>query len=152
MKDESKTGRDSSFILDPSSFKNAIVVPFAPQLAVLERASLAITHAGLNTVLECLTAGVPMVCLPVTNDQPGVARRVEWVGAGACLPATRATAARLRPLVERVMGCEAIRAAVDDCRHQIAVGPGVGGAADVVERAIGGKATVTYFAAAGTGT
>jgi UDP-N-acetylglucosamine:LPS N-acetylglucosamine transferase len=27
-----------------------------------------ITHAGMNTSMECLTNGVPMVAIPVAND------------------------------------------------------------------------------------
>ena len=34
--------------------KNAIIVKRAPQLDLLKRASVCITHAGLNTVLESL--------------------------------------------------------------------------------------------------
>lgn len=48
--------------------------PSPPQLGPLQQAVAAVTHAGLNTVLECLALGVPMVWIPVTNDQPGVAR------------------------------------------------------------------------------
>src|SRR2546422_7887921 len=59
-----------------------IVVEFAPQLELLKRAALCITHAGLNTALECLSNGVPMVAIPITNDQPGVAARIEWTGTG----------------------------------------------------------------------
>ena len=44
---------------------NAIVVNHAPQLEILQRAHLCITHAGLNTVLEALAQGVPLVAIPV---------------------------------------------------------------------------------------
>ena len=52
---------------------NAIVVNRAPQIEILKRAALCVTHGGLNTALESLAHGVPMVVIPVTNDQPGVA-------------------------------------------------------------------------------
>jgi UDP:flavonoid glycosyltransferase YjiC (YdhE family) len=39
---------------------NVIVVRKAPQLELLERAAVCITHAGLNTALESLAQGVPM--------------------------------------------------------------------------------------------
>src|SRR5262249_30263810 len=55
---------------------NAIIVKRAPQLELLKRASVCITHAGLNTVLESLAQGVPQVAIPVTYDQPGVAARI----------------------------------------------------------------------------
>jgi zeaxanthin glucosyltransferase len=45
---------------------NAIVVNHAPQLELLKKASVCITHAGFNTVLEALTQGVPQVAIPVT--------------------------------------------------------------------------------------
>ena len=77
----------------------AIVVPFAPQLDLLRRAALTITHAGLNTALESLTQGVPMVAIPITNDQPGVASRLEWLGVARVVPPARLTAQRLRASV-----------------------------------------------------
>jgi UDP-glucoronosyl and UDP-glucosyl transferase len=55
---------------------NAIVVNNAPQLELLKKASMCITHAGFNTLLEALTQGVPQIAIPVTNDQPGVAARI----------------------------------------------------------------------------
>jgi zeaxanthin glucosyltransferase len=55
---------------------NCIVVNHTPQVELLRRSALCITHAGLNTVLESLTQGVPMVAIPITNDQPGVAGRI----------------------------------------------------------------------------
>ncbi|HET9370993.1 MAG TPA: glycosyltransferase, partial [Vicinamibacterales bacterium] len=54
-----------------------LVVPYAPQTALLERASLTLTHAGLNTVLDSLAAGVPVVAVPITYEQPAIARRLE---------------------------------------------------------------------------
>ena len=45
-----------------------IVEPFAPQLELLGRAALTITHAGLNTALESLAQGVPMVAIPITDS------------------------------------------------------------------------------------
>lgn len=41
-----------------------LVVGYAPQLELLKKATLTITHAGLNTVLESLSNGVPMVAIP----------------------------------------------------------------------------------------
>ncbi|MEO1339667.1 MAG: glycosyltransferase, partial [Cyanobacteria bacterium J06635_13] len=45
-----------------------IVVGYAPQLELLQKASLTITHAGMNTALESLSNGVPMVAIPITNS------------------------------------------------------------------------------------
>jgi zeaxanthin glucosyltransferase len=43
---------------------SAIVVSKAPQIELLKRAELCITHAGINTTLESLALGVPMVAIP----------------------------------------------------------------------------------------
>lgn len=115
---------------------NAIVVPFAPQLKLLERASLLITHAGLNTALEGLARGLPMLCMPITNDQPGVARRVEWLGAGEVLKPAKATAERVRVLVEKLLKDSRYREAAQKYRDQLKVNPGVARAADIAEECL----------------
>lgn len=115
---------------------NAVVVPFAPQLTLLDRASLLVTHAGLNTALEGLACGLPMLCVPVTNDQPGVASRVEWLGAGEVLKPGRATAGRIRDRVGRLLTQASYREAARKCRDQLKGNPGVSRAADIVEEAL----------------
>lgn len=56
-----------------------LVVGYAPQLELLQRATLAITHAGMNTTLESLSNGVPMVAIPVANDRWWAWNRVlDW--------------------------------------------------------------------------
>jgi zeaxanthin glucosyltransferase len=53
-----------------------LVVGWAPQLDILRRARVAVTHGGLGTVKECIFLGVPMVIFPFANDGPGNAFRV----------------------------------------------------------------------------
>ncbi|ADV82649.1 glycosyltransferase, MGT family [Terriglobus saanensis SP1PR4] len=83
---------------------NAIVVPYAPQPQMLERAAVCITHAGLNTALESLSHGVPMIAIPITTDQPGVAARIRYTQTGEVIPLEELTAGRLRDLIHKVMG------------------------------------------------
>ena len=116
--------------------ENVIVVPYAPQLPLLDRAALAITHAGMNTVLECLARGVPMVTLPVTNDQPGVARRAERLGVSEFLRVGCVTPGRLRGLIGRVLGEPSYRLAAKGCQARIGRVDGAAAAADVIERAV----------------
>jgi hypothetical protein len=75
-----------------------------PQFELLDRAALTITHAGMNTTLESLARGVPMVAIPITNDQPGVAARIVWTGSELMVPLYRLTPKRLRRAVVRVLG------------------------------------------------
>jgi zeaxanthin glucosyltransferase len=90
-----------------------IVVGFAPQKALLRKAVLTLCHGGLNTTLESLRVGIPVVAIPITNDQPGVAMRLESLGLGACMPLHRLDPVRLRTV---------IRLALDDssCRSRAA--------------------------------
>ena len=81
-----------------------IVVRYAPQLEIVKRAAVVITHAGLNTVLESLAEGVPLVALPLGNDQPGVAARVAARGAGVVIPQQKLTADKLRAAVAKGPG------------------------------------------------
>jgi len=114
------------------------VVPYAPQLELLRRAALAVTHAGLNTVLDALSAGVPMVAIPVTNEQPGIAARVAWAGAGEAITLKQATPDRLRALISKVREDPAYRSAAERIRDSIrSSGGGAPRAAEMIERSLG---------------
>ncbi len=93
--------------LEPEALPNLpgepLVVKYAPQLELLKRATLTITHAGLNTTLESLSNGVPLVAIPIADDQPGVAARIAWTGAGECLPLPRLSVPKLRDAIRRVL-------------------------------------------------
>lgn len=115
-----------------------VVVPYAPQLELLRRAALAVTHAGLNTVLDALSAGVPMVAIPVTNEQPGIAARVAWAGAGEAITLKQATPDRLRALISKVREDPAYRSAAERIRDSIrSSGGGAPRAAEMIERSLG---------------
>lgn len=86
-----------------------IVVQFAPQLELLKRASVVVTHAGLNTVLESIAEGKPMVAIPIGNDQPGVAARV--AAKGACIVLAR------RSLTPKKVA-KAVRTVLEDDRYR----------------------------------
>lgn len=111
-----------------------IVVPFAPQVELLRRASLVITHAGLNTALETLSAGVPMVALPVTNDQPGVAARLRHLGVAEVLLKDQLREDRLRAAVQSMLTHQGIRSRAQELASRLKQNDGVSRAADVVER------------------
>ena len=73
-----------------------LVVRYAPQQELLTRARLTLTHGGLNTVLDSLTHGVPMLAIPITYEQPAIARRVEWHGCGESMSFSQLNARGLR--------------------------------------------------------
>ena len=61
------------------------VLPYVDQIAVLEKADAFLTHCGMNSVSEALYFQVPLVMYPQTNEQKGVAFRVNELGAGRFL-------------------------------------------------------------------
>jgi MGT family glycosyltransferase len=140
-------GREDAAIPDdlPGS---PVAVRYAPQHDLIERASLVITHAGMNTAMESLANGVPMVAVPITNDQPAVAARIAWTGTGEVLPLGRLTADRLRPLVRKVLEDRCYRGSAERMRNAIRSAGGVPKAADIVERALGEKKLVLATAQA----
>ncbi|WP_207103108.1 glycosyltransferase, partial [Paracoccus shandongensis] len=109
------------------------VRPFVPQQAVLERADLCVTHAGLNTALECLAAGVPMLAVPLTHDQPGVAARIAHCGAGLRLQPWQRSPARIADAVARLLADPAFRDTARGFAAQADSWPGAAGAVDRIE-------------------
>jgi UDP:flavonoid glycosyltransferase YjiC (YdhE family) len=77
-----------------------------------------ITHAGLNTTLTALGAGVPVLAIPITNEQPGIAARLATCGAGTVLPLKRLRAATLQSLVEECSPTPAIESRPSACRRR----------------------------------
>ena len=116
---------------------DTIVVQRAPQLELLKLAALCITHAGLNTALEALTQGVPLVAIPITNDQPGVAARILASGTGLFLPLGQLTAEGLNELIDEVLGTPSYRKRALEMKAAIAEIDGLGMAAELIEKAFG---------------
>lgn len=113
-----------------------LVVRFAPQLEILSKAALVITHAGINTVLESLSEGVPLVAIPLGNDQPGVAARLKAHGAGVVVSRHRLTPARLHKAITLVLENRIYRDAAQRLQRSIRQLDGPGRAAELIEQAL----------------
>jgi zeaxanthin glucosyltransferase len=123
------TGRQ----LDRPLAGDPVVVEYAPQLELLARATLTITHAGLNTVMQSLMFGVPMVAIPIAHDQPAIAARVAQSGAGKVVPLDRLTPDTLRSAVEEVLSNASYRQNARRLEQAIRQAGGVEAAATIVE-------------------
>jgi MGT family glycosyltransferase len=125
--------------LDPEQIgplpSNTVVVQRAPQLELLKRASVCVTHGGLNTVLECLAQGVPQVAIPVTVDQPGVAARIAEKKTGLYVPLKELSESRLSLLLDQVINDCTYRQSARYFQKVIAETDGLSKAADLLERA-----------------
>jgi zeaxanthin glucosyltransferase len=116
---------------------NTIVVPIAPQIELLKRAALCITHAGLNTALEALAEGVPIVAIPIGYDQPGVAARIAYHGVGEFVEVGNLTARHLSELIGKVTTNPGYRDKARWFQEVIAKTRGLDLAADIIERVFG---------------
>lgn len=77
---------------------HVIQVSYAPQRTLLHKAGVFITHGGLNSALESLMAGVPLLAIPKLRfDHPGVAARIAYHKVGKVLTSSQ----RRRPAIVR---------------------------------------------------
>ncbi|MCM2131380.1 glycosyltransferase [Larsenimonas rhizosphaerae] len=72
------------------------------QKEAIERASVVVSHGGMNTVMDALAAGRPQLVLPIAFDQPGVGARVHQSGTGLRL-SRHARPGALAQALERLM-------------------------------------------------
>ena len=112
-----------------------IVVPFAPHQKLIEMADLVVTHAGMNTVLTALSCGVPIVAIPITNEQPGIAARVEASKVGRSIKLSRLSALKLRNIIIEVLDNPSFRAHSRQMQQHLKDSGGVVRAADIIEQA-----------------
>ncbi|MCY8534893.1 glycosyl transferase family 1 [Bacillus vallismortis] len=83
--------------------ENFIVRPYVPQLEILKRASLFVTHGGMNSTSEGLYFDTPLVVIPMGGDQFVVANQVEKVGAGKALKKEQLSESLLKETIQEVM-------------------------------------------------
>ena len=126
---------------------NAIIAKRVPQLELLKQATVCITHAGLNTVLESLAQGVPQLAIPVTYDQPGVAARIAHHRTGVVTSLDKLTADHLALLLEEVLANPTYRENARRLQKAITEANGLSVAADVIEESVGAREKVRVGAA-----
>jgi UDP:flavonoid glycosyltransferase YjiC (YdhE family) len=76
---------------------------FAPHSHLLPHAAVVVTHGGFGMASKALAQGCPLVVVPWAADQPEVAARVVWAGAGCRLEARTLTPQTLHAAVAEVL-------------------------------------------------
>ena len=109
---------------------NIAVYPRVDQIAVLEKADAFISHCGMNSASESLYFGVPLVLLPQTAEQGGVAERVRQLGAG--IRPGRQDAAGIRAAAEEVLTDRTYRENAEKIRDGFRRCGGAAAAADKI--------------------
>lgn len=99
----------------PPNFK---LLPFVPQRPLIARASLVITHAGLHTTLDALSAG-SLGRDPIAAEQPGIAARIAHLGTGTVVPLQTLTAEKLSAAIDTVLRDASYRDAAQEAAISI---------------------------------
>jgi zeaxanthin glucosyltransferase len=111
-----------------------IVEKFLPQRRVIEHCAIVVSHGGMNTVLDALSAGVPLALVPLAMEQGAIAERVVRAGAGERLRGPLHGAAALRRLIANVLARPAYRVQAHHLARSLHAGGGVDAAAERIER------------------
>ncbi len=120
---------------DPTEIKlsgKPIVVAYAPHAQLIDRSSLVITHGGMNTVIGSLSAGVPLVVIPITNEQPGIATRLVRTGAGEMISLKQLNVPVLKQAISQVLGDVRYKERATAMQQVIQTSGGVKRAADLI--------------------
>jgi MGT family glycosyltransferase len=125
---------------DPEMFHNMpgkpLIVRDAPQLELLKRAEIVITHAGPNTVFETLMQGKPMIAIPKAFDQPAIAARLAWLGVAIVLRPGKLSVQEIRSALSTVLSDPGYRKAARGLQARIRSEHGLERAADVIEQSL----------------
>ncbi len=85
---------------------NFHVFSYIPQVKVMKEVQVVICHGGHNTVCEALSKSVPVIAIPVVNDQSYVATKVVKTGCGLRLKYKRLKPEHLRAAVSEIFAKE----------------------------------------------
>ncbi|MBS1952560.1 MAG: glycosyl transferase [Cyanobacteria bacterium SZAS-4] len=121
--------------------KNFIVAPHVPQLDVLKRANVFVTHGGMNSVMEGLGNGVPLVVVPQSGEQMLSAQRVEQLGMGLALHPSDVTISKLQQAVEQISNHSSYRERARSLQQDIKSAGGYQAAVDAITTYIKGGAS-----------
>lgn len=111
---------------------NIIVRNHVPQLEVLKKTDVFISHGGLNSVSEALYYGVPVIAIPQANDQPAVAKQLTALGAGIGLKMEAMMPEVLKECVHRILGEDTFKMSVEKIRESFKEAGGYKTAVDCI--------------------
>ncbi|CAN5458246.1 glycosyltransferase [soil metagenome] len=81
---------------------NALLFKSVPQVELLARIDMFISHGGNNSINEALAAGKPIIVLPIGGEQADNASRIIYLGVGRKVDTQRFTAEDLRTVAEEL--------------------------------------------------
>lgn len=119
----------------PKLAGDPLVHEWVPQDVLMGEIDLVLCHGGMNTTLDALSHGLPLMVVPMTFEQPGIAARVERSGAGL-MTSNRSQSTTFRKKIQALL--QEPRFKTDALRMQraIAASGGAPWAAELIERAL----------------
>jgi UDP:flavonoid glycosyltransferase YjiC (YdhE family) len=118
----------AGFDQDPGRFgpqpPHVRVEPYLPVAALLPRCDLFVTHGGFNSVKESLAAGVPMVVIPISADQPYSAQRCAALGVGVALGPEERSPSDVRRAARTVLADRGFARRAKEMQRDMAALPG----------------------------
>ncbi len=118
---------------EPSS--NLLIVKWAPQLSLLQRAAVMVTHGGINSIVEGIHFSVPMVIVPGLRDQPGNMARAVYHGIAVTARMKHLTAGQLLSLIGNAMHNPDLRRSMSGMQTRIEAESGMAAAVELIEAA-----------------
>jgi glycosyltransferase, MGT family len=112
--------------------ENFIVKNYVPQLEILKHTDVFISHGGFNSVSEALYNEVPIIAIPMVNDQFMVAQRLAKLGAGIPLKMNEITPEILKASVDNLLSEPAYKEASRKISESFHHGDGLAKAADYI--------------------
>jgi MGT family glycosyltransferase len=95
---------------------NVILVNRAPQLEILNSASIVITHGGLNTIKESILAAVPMIIFPWSRPLNAV--RVVYHGLGLMGDVETISVEQIQSMIETIDRDPSFKARLESMREK----------------------------------
>jgi MGT family glycosyltransferase len=112
---------------------NAEVHSWVPQVAILRRADLFVTHAGAGGSQEGLATATPMIAVPQAADQFGNADVLQSLGVARRIDTEEATAETLRAAALALVDDPDVARRLKDIQAEMAKEGGTRRAADLIE-------------------
>ncbi|MNW38548.1 Oleandomycin glycosyltransferase [compost metagenome] len=92
-----------------------------PQLQILKKADVVVSHGGYGTIKECIAYAVPMAVFPCIYDQPGNAARVQYHQLGIKGDIHRIQPSELTQMIDSLLNNSIYKERITSLREQIRV-------------------------------
>jgi UDP:flavonoid glycosyltransferase YjiC (YdhE family) len=115
---------------------NVRIERYLPIPELLPRCELFITHGGFNSVKEALSAGVPMLVIPIASDQHFSADRCEAIGVGRVVRPHERTPEQINRQALAILRDPAYRLRAEALSHEMGTLPPLEHAVSLIERLV----------------